>query len=162
MQMLQHIQNICYHFYWWNLLLLFRFLSNQENQYMIHHDLNLFYDTYHTITEYNQRQTHYLSVIPNYYFFVFKWMIKLFYNFICFIINHNFYVMTFWIHYLLFIIIEEIRLLVLEYVRFFEIIYNGFLIWTNFIKIFLNWYCFISITVSFIFNIIVTPNIAYS
>ena len=35
---------------------------------MIHHDLNLFYDTYHTITEYNQRQTHYLSVIPNFLF----------------------------------------------------------------------------------------------
>ena len=32
---------------------------------MIHHDWNLFYDIYSTITEHNQRQTHYLSSIIN-------------------------------------------------------------------------------------------------
>ena len=30
---------------------------------------------------------------------VFKWIKKLFYNFTCFIINHDFYVITFWMHY---------------------------------------------------------------
>ena len=34
---------------------------------MIHSDSDLFYDFYNTITEYNQRQTHYLSLIPNYF-----------------------------------------------------------------------------------------------
>ena len=33
------IENICYLFQWWDLLLLFCFLSNQENQYTIQHDL---------------------------------------------------------------------------------------------------------------------------
>ena len=54
-------------FYWWNLLLHFCFLSNQENQYMIHLNLTLFYDIYNTTTEHNRRETHYLSVIPNYF-----------------------------------------------------------------------------------------------
>ena len=34
---------------------------------MIQHDSDLFYDIYNTITEHNQRQTHYLSLIPNYF-----------------------------------------------------------------------------------------------
>ena len=34
-----------------------------------------------------------------------KWIIKLFYNFIFFIINHDFHVVIFWMHYTLFIII---------------------------------------------------------
>ena len=32
---------------------------------------------------------------------------KFFYNFICFIINHDFYVITFWMHYTLFIMISR-------------------------------------------------------
>ena len=32
---------------------------------MIHHNSNLFYDIYNTITEHNQRQTHYLSSTLN-------------------------------------------------------------------------------------------------
>ena len=43
-RLLQRIWNICYLFYWWDLLLLSFFLSNQENLYMIHHDLDLLYD----------------------------------------------------------------------------------------------------------------------
>ena len=39
------------------------FLSNQENLYMIHDNLDLFYDIYNTITEHNRRQNHYLSSI---------------------------------------------------------------------------------------------------
>ena len=34
-----------------------------------------------------------------------EWFKKVFYNFICFIINHDFYVITFWMNYTLFIII---------------------------------------------------------
>ena len=34
---------------------------------MIHHDWNLFYDIYNTITIHNQRQTHYLLSILNYF-----------------------------------------------------------------------------------------------
>ena len=36
-RLLQHIESIYYHFYWYNILLLFCFLSNQENLNMIHH-----------------------------------------------------------------------------------------------------------------------------
>ena len=40
---------------------------------------------------------------------------KFFYNFICFIINHDFYVITFWMHYTLFIIsiFKKIKLIVI-------------------------------------------------
>ena len=34
---------------------------------MIPHDSDLFYDTYDTINEYNQKQTHCLSSIQNYF-----------------------------------------------------------------------------------------------
>ena len=47
------------------------------------------------------------------------------------------------------------------YAIFFEIIYDIFRVWSNFIKIFFNWQCFISITITFIFNIIITPKITY-
>ena len=47
------------------------FLSNQENLYMIHHYSDLFYDISSTINEHNWRQTHYLSSIPNYFWYLF-------------------------------------------------------------------------------------------
>ena len=42
----------------------------------------------------------------------FNWIKKFFYNFICFIINHDFHVITFWIHYTLSssLSMEEIKL----------------------------------------------------
>ena len=43
----------------------FLVLSNQENLYSIHHDLELFFNIYNTINEHNRRQTNYLSLIPN-------------------------------------------------------------------------------------------------
>ena len=49
MQLLQSIEDICYLFYLWDLLLLF--LSNQENLYMIYLDSDLFYEICNTITE---------------------------------------------------------------------------------------------------------------
>ena len=94
-QLLQLIENICYLFidgiYWY----FFCFLSNYGNLYMIHHDSDLFYDVCNTITEHSQTQTHYLSSILNYFLSIFKWIKRFFYNFFCFIINHDFYVITF-------------------------------------------------------------------
>ena len=66
-RLLQRIEKTFVIFYWWDLLLLFCFLSNQENVYMIHHTLDLFYDNYNTITQHNQRQNHYLSSTVNYF-----------------------------------------------------------------------------------------------
>ena len=86
-------------------MLLFCSLSNQENLYMVHYDSNLFYDIYNTTIEHNRRQTHYLLLVPNYFDIYFEWIKKFFYNFICFIINDDFYVITFGMHYMLFIII---------------------------------------------------------
>ena len=80
------------------LIVAFLFLFNQENLYVIHHDSDLSYDIYNTITEDNQRQTHYCDVN-------FLWIKNFFYNFICFIINCDFYVIYFWIYYTFFIII---------------------------------------------------------
>ena len=56
-QLLQCIENIGYPFFWWNLLLLFSFLSNQENLYMIPYDSDLFHYIYNTINKQNRRQT---------------------------------------------------------------------------------------------------------
>ena len=83
----------------------FCFLSNHENLYVIHHDSDLFYDIYSTINEYDQRQSHCLWSFLIIFITIFKWTKKFFHNFICFIINHNFYGFTFWIHYMIFIII---------------------------------------------------------
>ena len=98
------LKNICHLFYWWDLLLLFPFLSNQENIYMIHHDSDLFYDIYSTINKHNQRQTHYLSLILK-LMSIFNLIKKFFYSFSCFIINHDFYAITFWMYSILFVII---------------------------------------------------------
>ena len=98
MWLLQRIENICYLFYCWDLLLLFYFLSSQENLYMICHNWNLFYHIYNIITKHNQRQTCHLLLIPNYFYLFFSES-KVLYNFICFITNHDFCVITFWMHY---------------------------------------------------------------
>ena len=41
----------------------------------------------------------------NYFEIIFKWINIFCYNFICFISNHDFYVINFWMHYTFFIII---------------------------------------------------------
>ena len=46
-------------------------------------------------------------------------------------------------------------------IRFLKIIYNIFYLWTNFIKISFKWFCFISISIAFIFNIISAPKVTY-
>ena len=84
----------------------FLFLSNQENLYMIHHHSHLFYNICNTINGHNQRRNHHLSLILRIQFDIFnKWFKKFFNNLICFIIIHYFYVIAFWMHYTLFIII---------------------------------------------------------
>ena len=62
---------------------------------MIYHDSDLFYETYNTITEHNQRKTHYLLSIRYYFDIYFQVNEKLFYNFVCFIISYDFYITLF-------------------------------------------------------------------
>ena len=49
------------------LLLLLLLLSNQENLYLYHHILDLFYDIYDRMNEHNRRQSCCLSFIFNYF-----------------------------------------------------------------------------------------------
>ena len=116
---------------------------------MIHHDSNLRYDNYNTINKHNQRQTHYISLIWNYFGIYF-----------------GIYGITFWMHYTLFIIIYRRSKKKKNFprVRCFEIIYvtMNFKMCCNFINILFNWQYFISVTITFIFNMIVTPKIIYS
>ena len=95
MQILQHIESICCLFYWWDLLLLFCFYSNQHNRYMVLLDLDLFYEICNTITEHNRRLP---FIDSNLFWYLFS-------NFMCFIINHDFYIVVFWMYCVLFIII---------------------------------------------------------
>ena len=55
MKQLEHIESICHH-YFLNLLLSFYFLTMQENLYMIHLYLNLFYEVYKAINQHYQKQ----------------------------------------------------------------------------------------------------------
>ena len=61
---------------------------------------------------------------------------------------------------------EEIKLFPIVnwvfHVSHFLKLFNVFQIWSNFIKISFNWQCFISITTTFVFSIIVTRKISYS
>ena len=41
--------------------------ERRQDLYMIHHNLDLFYNIYNTVTEHNRRQTHYLSSVLNYF-----------------------------------------------------------------------------------------------
>ena len=115
-QLLQHIESIYYLF--WLIGFIVAFLSNQENRSMIHHYSDLFYDIYNAITEHDGRQTHHHSLI--------QWIKKLVFNFIYIITNHN----CIQLHF--------------PCVRFLKIIYDAFQVWSNCIKIFFNWCCFLS------------------
>ena len=63
---------------WDLLLLLLLLLSNQENLYLIHHVLDLFYDIYDRMTEHNRRQSCCLSFIFNYFHIYFQVSQKVF------------------------------------------------------------------------------------
>ena len=107
MRLLQHNESIYYLFYWYNLLLHFCFLSNQDNLYMIHCNLGLLYDIYNTImnTVKDKLATFhwFFQLILIFFFELFR---KFFYNFICFIIHHDFYIATFWMDFTCYIIIN--------------------------------------------------------
>ena len=60
MQQLEHIESI-FHHYFLDLLLPFYFLTIQENLYVIHLYLNLFYEVYNTINQRHQKQINFLS-----------------------------------------------------------------------------------------------------
>ena len=84
----------------------FFFIQTEESLYMIHHDWDLFYDIYNTTNK------HYQEKITTFHWFFqlilimfFQWFKKFFYNFICFIIHDDFDVVTFWMHFMFFIII---------------------------------------------------------
>ena len=131
MQVLQHLKSIYYHFYWWHLLLLFCFmLMNQENLYIIHHDLHFIYDILNMFL---------INLIS-----IKQWYKKSFDDFICIIINHEPYVITLWMHYTLFISVfgrNEINCyywLNFPCLIFLEIIYV-FQAWFNFMEIFSDW-----------------------
>ena len=89
---------------------------------------------------------------------------KFFYILVCFIINHDFYLITIWIRLRTLRIYKVDCYYYLSFasIRFLKIIYDIFKIWGNFSKTFLNWQCFISIFIAFIFNIIFAPKITYS
>ena len=137
-------------------------LSNQENLYMIHHNFILFYDICNTINEHNQRETHYLPSIPN-YFESFK---KFLYNYICFTINHDFYFITF-------LNAVHTSSLPLEETKLIAVV-NSIFLMSDFLGLFLmsfkyslillifNWQCFISIALTFVFTTIFTLKISYS
>ena len=104
---------------------------------MIHHNLDLFCDIYKAKNEHNRRQTPYLSsVFPN--------------DFGIFVNNHDSFVITFWLHCKLFIIIfEKIKLIALvnwifrmsDFLRLFMISFKYGLI---LFRYFFNWYFHIS------------------
>ena len=52
-RLLKCIESIDYLFLLIEFIVAFCFLSNQENLYVIHHNLDLFYDIYNTINEHN-------------------------------------------------------------------------------------------------------------
>ena len=94
----------------------------------------------------------------------FKWIKGFFYNFICFIINHYFHAITFeCITWSSSLSKEKIKLFaIVNWVFHASDSSRLFILSSNFIEIFFNWYSFIHITVTSIFNIIVTLNIIYS
>ena len=99
---------------------------------------------------------------------IFRWIKKFFNNFICFITNHDFYVIPFCMHYMLFIIIifrrKKKKLLywifhVPDFLRLFMVPFKYGVILlryssTNSILFF--------ITFAFVFDTIITPKIIYS
>ena len=106
MRLLHQIESICF-FLLIGFIVAFLFLFNQENLYMIHHDLDLFYDIY-KIQWINIIKS---KIIALHWCFqvIFmstkEWFKKFFNNFICLIINHDFLVITFSMHHMIFIII---------------------------------------------------------
>ena len=92
-------------------------------------------------------------------------------NPICFILNHDFYVIILYDSFLCYhslcitcsSSLEEKKLIgIVNCTRFFEFIYDVFQVWSDFMKVFLDLQDFISIIIAFIFNIIAAMKVTYS
>ena len=70
---------------------------------MIHHNSHLCYDIYDKLNKPNPKTGSLPFIVSKLLWYLFLSVSKNI--FICFIINHEFYVITFWMHYTLFIII---------------------------------------------------------
>ena len=148
--------------------MLFCFLSYQENICMIHHHSDLLYGIYNTINgtiKYKLTTFHWFfqTILISFL----EWSKKFLYKFICFIIKHDFYIITFWMHYTLFIImfgrnkVNCYCLLNFKCIRFFETIMISFKYGLILLRYFLT-DSFFSITVIFVFNITISPKIINS
>ena len=102
-------------FLWWNIysltvlilykrLLSFYFWSNQENLYMIHHNSDFFMTFKKQSMNLIADKLTIFQRIEIILISIFKRIKNFFYYFTCFIINHDLYLITFWMHYTLFII----------------------------------------------------------
>ena len=137
---------------------------------MIHHYSDLFYDIVQQMNTIKDKLAPFHWCFKPNLISKKKWFKRssITYNFICFSINHDVYAITLWIHYTLFInVFSKNKVscycqLNFSRIKIFKIIYDVSQIWSNFIKIFFNWQCFISISVTFLFNIICAPKITYS
>ena len=144
----------------------FFFLSNLENLY-IHHVPNLFYYIDNATKWLKIKLQHFIDV-SNPIWYLFRSDSKSSFIKFFFILKHDFYVITIWMHYTLFIsVFRKAKVNYYCYfknfpcIRFFEIIYV-FQVWFNYLKVFFDWYNFISITITFMFDIIVVMIITYS
>ena len=98
---------------------------------------------------------------------VFKLTKDFFDNFICFIINYDFYVINFWIHYTLFIIIYRRNKLfaIVHWIYHVPVVLRLFMMSLKFSLISLRYSLTESVlfsSVNFLFNTIVTPIVTYS
>ena len=112
-------------------MLLFGFLSSQENLYMIHHNSDLFNDICNTINEYNQRKNHDLPLMSLTQFDISVPVLSLFMIFIFSLfecVTHS-----------LPLCLEDINLIAVVnrifHISIFFIIFDIFKVQPNFIKI---------------------------
>ena len=73
----------------------FRFLAIYENLYMIHRNLDLFYDIFNAINHRYQIQIHYLSFILLKFS---DFLVKKNHNAFILLPNHNLFVITLWVN----------------------------------------------------------------
>ena len=114
----------------------------------------------------NKITTFHWGLQPN--FISFKKLSKrLFSNFICFIINNDFYVASLWMHYALFNSVfgrNKVNCycyLNFPCVRYFEIIYDTFQVCLNPMKVFFDWKGFNVVAITLILNIVVDIGTIY-
>ena len=105
MRYLRHIENIYNHFLLMGFIVAFSFYPSLRI-YIWSTMTQTFYGIFNTINEHNQRQNHHFSLMFPTKFDIQKEVIEKFLLWLfCFMINHDYYVITLWIHYTLFIIV---------------------------------------------------------